>query len=290
MPYTSNPKMPRLRMQAVDMVRNGCSIRQVSRYTGFQTSTISRWIKRAPDDARRVIPTRSSRPHSHPRTLSKNIVDRIVALRLKHRRCGEVIHHLLKQEGIIVSLKTVKRVMKRKGLVKERSKWKKVRRSPRRPDVASAGDLVQIDTIHIHTFTGDRFYVYTLLDVHSRWAYAKVSRRITAGRTIRFLREAQEHAPFAFKMLQSDHGSEFSKWFTNHAKISHRLSRVRRPNDNAHLERFNRTIQEECLYYLKQNPRTYQSAINRYLPFYNDERPHLALGMMSPSECCEAIV
>jgi transposase InsO family protein len=267
MPYTSNPKMPRLRMQAVDMVRNGCSIRQVSRYTGFQPSTISRWIKRAPDDARRVIPTKSSRPHSHPLALPQATIDRIVALRLKHRRCAEVVHHLLKQEGITVSLRTVKRVMKRKGLVKERSKWKKIRLSPKRPQAVSAGDLVQIDTIHIHTFTGERFYIYTLLDVHSRWAYAKVSKRISAGRTIRFLREAQEHAPFRFKMLQSDHGSEFSKWFTNHAKVSHRLSRVRRPNDNAHLERFNRTIQEECLYYLKQNPRVYQAAINRYLPF-----------------------
>lgn len=290
MPYTSNPKMPRLRMQAVDMVRNGCSIRQVSRYTGFQPSTISRWIKRAPDDARRVIPTKSSRPHSHPLALPQATIDRIVALRLKHRRCAEVVHHLLKQEGITVSLRTVKRVMKRKGLVKERSKWKKIRLSPKRPQAVSAGDLVQIDTIHIHTFTGERFYIYTLLDVHSRWAYAKVSKRISAGRTIRFLREAQEHAPFRFKMLQSDHGSEFSKWFTNHAKVSHRLSRVRRPNDNAHLERFNRTIQEECLYYLKQNPRVYQAAINRYLPFYNNERPHLALGMLSPSRCCEAIV
>jgi transposase InsO family protein len=180
--------------------------------------------------------------------------------------------------------------MKRRGLVKERSKWKKFRLSPKRPIAACPGDLVEIDTIHIHTFTGKRFYVYTLLDVHSRWAWAKVSKRITAGRTIRFLREAQEHAPFRFRMLQSDHGSEFSKWFTNHTKVSHRLSRVRRPNDNAHLERFNRTIQEECLYYLKQEPKIYQSAINDYLSFYNNERPHLALAMLPPSRCCEAIV
>lgn len=290
MPYTSNPKLPRLRMLAVDMVRNGCSVRQVARYTGFYPSTISRWIRRAPDDARRVIPTQSSRPHGHPRTLPRTIVDRIVALRLQHRRCAEVIHHLLKQEGITVSLRTVKRVLRRAGLTKQRSKWKKVHRSPSRPFVACAGDLVQIDTIHIHTFTGKRFYIYTLLDVHSRWAHAKVSERITAGRTVKFLSEAQERAPFPFKMLQSDHGSEFSKWFTRHAKKSHRYSRVRRPNDNAHLERFNRTIQEECLYYLKQHPKVYQAAISKYLPFYNNERPHLALGMLSPSRCCQAIV
>ena len=290
MPYTSNPKLPRLRMLAVDMVRNGCSIRQVSRYTGFYPSTISRWIKRAPDDARRVIPTESSRPHTHPRALPQTTINRIVTLRLEHKRCAEVIHHYLKQEGIIVSLRTVKRVLKRKGLVKERKYHWKFRPPVKRPIAASAGDLVQIDTIHIHTFLGKRFYIYTLLDVHSRWAYAKVSMRITAGRTVRFLREAQEHAPFTFKMLQSDHGSEFSKWFTMHAKKAHRYSRVRRPNDNAHLERFNRTIQEECLYYLKQHPKVYQTAISKYLPFYNNERPHLALGMLSPSRCCEAIV
>lgn len=277
-------------MLAVDMVRNGCSIRQVSRYTGFYPSTICRWIKRAPDDARKVIPTESSRPHSHPRQLSQTIINRIVVLRLQHRRCAEVIHHLLKQEDILVSLRTVKRVMKRKGLVKERSGHRKIRISPKRPIVASPGDLVQLDTIHIHTFLGKRFYIYTLLDVHSRWAWAKVSERITAGRTLRFLEEAQQRAPFPFKMLQSDHGSEFSRWFTEHAKKSHRYSRVRRPNDNAHLERFNRTIQEECLYYLKQKPKIYQAAISKYLPFYNNERPHLALGMLSPSRCCEAIV
>ena len=277
-------------MLAVDMVRNGCSIRQVSRYTGFYPSTISRWIKRAPDDARRVIPTESSRPHTHPRALPQTTINRIVTLRLEHKRCAEVIHHYLKQEGIIVSLRTVKLVLKRKGLVKERKYHWKFRPPVKRPIASSAGDLVQIDTIHIHTFLGKRFYIYTLLDVHSRWAYAKVSVRITAGRTVRFLREAQEHAPFTFKMLQSDHGSEFSKWFTMHAKKSHRYSRVRRPNDNAHLERFNRTIQEECLYYLKQHPKVYQAAIEKYLPFYNNERPHLALGMLSPSRCCEAIV
>lgn len=290
MPYTTNPKMPELRMKAVALIRRGWSTRQVSRYTGFSPGAISKWMKKAPDDARKSIPTESSRPHSCPWALSQTIVSRIVALRLKHRRCAEVIHHLLKREGITVSLRTVKRVLKRKGLTKRRSPWKKIHRSPQRPFVASAGDLVQLDTIHIHTFLGKRFYIYTLLDVHSRWAHAKVTERITAGRTLRFLKEAQRRAPFSFKMLQSDHGSEFSKWFTKHAKKSHRYSRVRRPNDNAHLERFNRTLQEECLYYLKQDPEIYQRAIRKYLPFYNDERPHLALGMLSPSKCFQAPV
>lgn len=288
MAYTSNPKMPRLRMQAVDLLRQGWSVRQVSRYTGFSIGAISKWSKKAPDDARNVIPTESSRPRSCPHGTSRKVEDRIVALRLKHRRCAEVLQHLLRQENIFVSLRTVKRVLKRRGMIAHRSGHRKIRRSVARPDVASPGDLVQIDTIHIHTLDGRRFYIYTLLDVHSRWAWAKVSSRITAGRTVRFLHEAQNHAPFRFKMLQSDHGTEFSRHFTKHAKTLHRFSRVRRPNDNAHLERFNRTIQEECLYYLKQEPRVYQAAIEKYLPFYNNERPHLGLHLQSPSRCFQA--
>ena len=289
MAYSINPHLPRLRREAVQLVRKGWGIRQVARHTGFAPGTISKWVKRAPEHGKSPVPTRSSRPSSHPHSLDQKTIRAIVDLRLKHRRCSEVIHHLLKQQGTVVSLSSVKRVLKRKGLLKEKSKWKKYHPPIKRPNVAHAGDLVQIDTIHIHTFTGQRFYIYTLLDVHSRWAHAKVSDRITAGRTLRFLKEAERHAPFPFKMLQSDHGSEFSKWFTKHAEKSHRYSRVRRPNDNAHLERFNRTIQEECLYFLKQKPSVYQRAIESYLPFYNNERPHLALHFLPPSKCFQAI-
>jgi transposase InsO family protein len=289
MAYSTNPHLPRLRREAVQLVRKGWGIRQVARYTGFAPGTISKWVNRAPEHGRAHVPTKSSRPLSHPHALDQKMIQAIVAMRLKHRRCSEVIHHLLQQEGIDVSLSSVKRVLKRKGLLKEKSKWKKYHVSPKRPIAASAGDLVQLDTIHIHTFDGRRFYIYTLLDVYSRWAYAKVSPTITAGRTVKFLEEAKHSAPFTFKMLQSDHGPEFAKWFTKHAKASHRYSRVRRPNDNAHLERFNRTLQEECLYYLKQSPRIYQAAINQYLSFYNNERPHLALHFLSPSKCFQAI-
>jgi transposase InsO family protein len=289
MAYSINPHLPRLRREAVQLVRKGWGVRQVARYTGFSPGAISKWVRRAPEHGRKPVPTKSSRPASHPRALDQQTIQAIVECRLKHRRCAEVIHHLLKEQGTVVSLSSVKRVLKRKNLLKEKSKWKKFHRSPHRPEVAQAGDLVELDTIHILTFTGKRFYVYTLLDVHSRWAHAKVSPRITAARTVRFLEEARKKAPFPFKMIQSDHGSEFSQWFTTHAGITHRHSRVRKPNDNAHLERFNRTIQEECLYSLKQEPWIYQQAIKRYIPFYNNERPHLGLNLQSPSKCFQAI-
>lgn len=120
-----------------------------------------------------------------------------------------------------------------------------------------------------------------------RWAFARVSARINTHKSLSFLQEAQRQAPFSFAMLQSDHGSEFSTWFTEQAKLQHRHSRVRQPNDNGHLERFNRTIQEECLAKVPLDPRSYQRAISKYLPYYNKERLHLGLNFKTPLECVQ---
>lgn len=283
MPYTTNPHLPRVRGEAVKLVRQGQSLRAVARHLGFQPSTIMRWVRKGMHSSKNNIPTESSRPNHHPRALPPDIVTAILRCRKKHRRCSEVIHHLLQQEGITVSLSSVKRTLKRHGLLKSRSPWQKTCKSPQRPEVASPGDLVEMDTIHIHAITGERFYVYTLLDVHSRWAFAEVTERINVRRSLAFLKKARAAAPFTFKMLQSDHGSEFSKSFRQHAGV-HRHSRVRRPNDNGHLERFNRTLQEEGLRNLQEDFQTYRHAVRRYIPFYNDDRPHLALNFSTPSQ------
>jgi transposase InsO family protein len=277
--------MPQVRMDAVKMVRKGHSMRSVARHFGYNVSTISKWVQRAPDDARRTIPTVSSRPHTQPNALPQQIINLIIELRLKRRRCSEVIHYELQQMGVQVSLSSVKRVLKRAGLLKEKSKWKKYHIPVPRPVAAYPGALVQLDTIHIQPLLQQkRFYIYTLLDVYSRWAYAWVSQKLSAGKTVLFLQQAVTHASFEFQMLQSDHGPEFSPWFTKHAGVQHRHSRVRKPNDNAHLERFNRTIQEECLYGIEQVPAVYQEAIDHWLPYYNNERPHLGLNFLSPSQ------
>ena len=130
----------------------------------------------------------------------------------------------------------------------------------------------------------ERLYVFTLLDVHSRWAYAKAYAKVKAGNTLLFVKEAQKKAPFLFDHLQTDHGPEFGKWFVRQVRIRHRHSRVRRPNDNAHLERFNRTIQEECLDKLPGDVRAINRALPKYLEYYNDERLHLGINLKTPSQ------
>lgn len=284
MPYTQNPHQPRLRMQAVLLVRRGWSTRAVARHTGFNQSTIVRWTQRAPRDGRETIPTKSSRPHGHPRQLTRSTIEEIRTKRLCHHRCAEVVHQELMNDGTVVSLSSVKRTLRREGLLRRRSPWKRWHRSGQRPEAVKPGDLVELDTIHVQPCGGERFYVYTLIDVHSRWAYAKTVTRINTHQSLRFLREAQQVAPFVFGTIQSDHGSEFSTSFSDRSHPIHRHSRVRQPNDNGHLERFNRTVQEECLDQVVPTIPAYRSALKSYLPYYNTERLHLGLNLKTPSQ------
>lgn len=209
--------------------------------------------------------------------------------RLKYKRCSEVIHHLLLRDGYKVSLSSVKRTLRRVGLIK-RSPWKRWHRTIPRPLPEKPGILIQVDTLHIGQPL-ERVYVYSLIDVCTRWAYTLPTKRINTHQSLEFIRKALKQSPFVFKTLHSDHGSEFSTYFTEHIqkqRIAHRHSRVREPSDNGHIERFLRTLQEECLNNLPRSLRIYRKEIPEYVHYSNTERLHLALGLRTPLEVMQS--
>lgn len=271
-------------MDAVRLAKwRGWSTRRAARYTGYSQSAIAKWCQRDTGQGFLPIPTRSSKPKHHPRALSPEVVAAIVAKRKEIRRCAEVIHRSLLKDGLAISLSSVKRTLKRKGLINPRSPWKRYHAPQPRPLASNPGDLVQIDTIHFQE-NGKRIYVYTLLDVHSRWAFAWASAKANTAASIKFLARAQDQASFKFNCIQSDHGSEFSQHFTERIGVTHQHSRVRKPNDNGHLERFNRTLQEECLRYCKLSIKAINHAIKKYLNYYNGQRLHMGINFQTPCE------
>ena len=293
MAYTKNPYMPKVRRDAARMVAQGHTVTSVALRYGVGTSTISKWVKKAKVYGYHPIPTRSSRPKSHPNQLSDELRWKIFHKRLVSKRCAEVVHQELQNEGVTVSLASVKRTIDRSGLSKKRSPWKRFHPHVDRPRVEKPGDLVQIDTIHTMQSEKVRMYTFVLIDVYSRWVYAKSYQRMNAATTLVFVREAQASAPFQFRMLQSDHGPEFGKWFVSQIQKHHRYTRIGKPNDNAHIERVNRTIQEECLDRELRTPRAYNRALKKYLLYYNTKRLHLGISLRAPIElitnCVQAI-
>src|SRR3989344_2693459 len=291
--YTIYNRLPRIRMEAARLVKSGWSVRQVARHFGFTHSAVVKWVARAhllPQNAQ-LIPTRSSRPEHSPQALDPEIVMIILELRAERGQCAEILcHRLITEQGIAVSLSSVKRTLKRCGISKY-SKWKKWHQYPSRPMPEKPGFLVEIDAVH-EGAPDDRLSAYALIDVCSRWGYAEPVLRVNSRQTSRFLREARHIAPFPFKTIQTDHGSEFSKWFTKiavHDGMSHRHTRVRTPTDNGHVERFIRTLQDECLHKIPRDFRVWQKEIPEFIRYYNTERPHMGLNFKTPIEIIKAV-
>jgi putative transposase len=125
-------------------------------------------------------------------------------------------------------------------------------------------------------------------------AYAEIHSHIRPGIAARAIARAEAQFGFSFQLVQADNGPEFSHYFehrlANHSILT-RHSRLGRPNDNAHIERFNRTIQEECLgrYLDFRIPnQKIQTKLHNYLEFYNTKRVHLSLQYRTPSQMLQS--
>lgn len=300
MPYCKTKEREKARYNAVhEVLREGRKPAEVARRFGVCRSTIKRWVERftALEQNQEIswktgrIPTMSSRPHYSPCRISHDLAFVIIETRLAVNRCAEVVHQEVLNQGYQVSLSTVRRIIRQSGLIKEKSKWARHRKFSKRPEVKAPGDLVEVDTVHFyHPITKKRVYATTLIDVYSRMAYVRIHERITQQESLLAVFKAKTRFGFEIKVIQTDNGSEFGKWFqdqiTAHG-ITYRHTRVRRPNDNAHIERFNRTLREECLgNYLPAKESLYssQARTDVWLDYYNHDRLHLGLQLMTPTQ------
>jgi transposase InsO family protein len=321
MAYSNNPNLPKARAMAMKMlIRDRLPLQLVANKCGVHRSTIYRWkqkwdslnqniqltndyrpsgayAKPYPSSFRLGgclwrIATESAAPHTSPHAISQQVIDLVLQLRHTLKRCAEVIwHHLVNLLGIKVSLSSVHRILRRHHEYNGSRKNRVRPDNPHRPIVTKPGELVQTDTIHyVDLITKKRRYVYTVIDLYSRMAYAEVHSHIRPGIAASVIVRASKTFGFNFNIVQADNGPEFSHYFSQVLARSNtrtRHSRLGRPNDNAHIERFNRTIQEECLgnYIAYKVPGSkIQEKINNYLDYYNNERVHLGIQLHTPSQ------
>lgn len=282
--YSKNPFLPSVRRDAAAFA-NRKGVRVAARHFGVSPGTITKWVKKAERIGFHPIPTTPSKPKTSPRALPKETVEAIIKERTGRNRCAEVVHQALLARGVVVSLSSVKRTLDRCHLRKKRSPWKRPHDYTEKPEATHPGALLQCDTVHIRLPDGSTLYVYTIIDLYSRWAYAEAVEKISGVASAAFVLRAQTAAPFRFEMVQTDNGGEFQKMFRFQlygAGLHHRYARVRQSNDQAHIERFNRTVQEECLDRATHTLEAFTVALAAYLPYYNTERPHMGINFKTP--------
>jgi putative transposase len=205
------------------------------------------------------------------------------------------IQRQLRKRGIHVNHKRVYRLYKREGLKVRTKRRRRFAASPRMnlAKVTRPNQRWGMDFVSDHLVDGRRFRSLTVIDHFSRRSPGiLVDTSITGQRLTTFLDELAFTGGLP-KEITVDNGPEFisnalDQWASARG-VTLIFSRPGKPVDNAFIESFNGRFRDECL-----NANWFQSLpeakrlINNWWKDYNEQRPHSALGDMTPIEYEEA--
>lgn len=278
---------------------------------GADRKVIWRWRKRLKENGgslSALIP-RSTRPHRTRRSeVPVEIINFIREMREKYPRIGkEKIKPLLdkfcKERGLkTISESTIGNIIKRHNFFYQKSgkvyhnpgsRWaerglKKRKRLKIKHPIRSEdfGHIVS-DTIEV-IIDGIKYYLYSAIDARLKFALTLKYKRLSSRNMKDFYHRFKRVYPLTIKSWQTDNGSENLGEFDEELKkegIPHYFSYPRCPKINTYIERYNRTIQEEFINHnidIIHDDSLFGKRLAEYLIFYNTQRPHKSLGLLSP--------
>ncbi len=272
-------------------------------------STILLWqstLKGSGGKLSSLIP-HSSRPHDCRRMQTHPLVlARICKLRKDHYRLGkEKIHPILKKycEGLDLACpaeSTIGKIIERNHLYFSRNNYgfhdpgrKKADKYQRNRVLYAPkpeeGGYVELDTVETRLNNVKR-YTVTAIDVKLKIAYAQTFTGKLAKYAKAVLETMRTLVPVPIHTVQTDNGSEFLGVFDEYChkeELTHNFTYPHSPKINGVVERFNRTIKEDCLeVYFDElyEIEKINLRITDYLTFYHNERVHKSLGNRTPSK------
>ncbi len=176
------------------------------------------------------------------------------------------------------------------GLLTERTRRQLAAQRRRGAHVAAQrpGELVCLDTFYIGKLKGvGKVWQYTACDAACSYAIAQASTEFSAAAAARFLRTrvlpAYRAAGWPVRRVLTDQGNEYRGAFDHACQdlgVKHTRTRPRHAWTNGFVERLHGTILTE-LWRVEFRRRFFtdvaqlQVALDRYLGFYNHQRPHL---------------
>jgi putative transposase len=229
---------------------------------------------------------------------------RDLCLAERHRSYGyRRIHALLKHSGTNLNRKSVLKIMRDQGLTQPKI-WRRPLRpkrvekmAPAEPDRGWQIDMTSFQLSSLRTL-----FLVLVIDCCTReikgWT---LSQRCRANEWIAAVRQALEASGIDDKeralrlTLRSDNGAQpCSKKFVEFLSsrgVTGQYTGYDAPDDNAYVERMMRTIKEEEIW-----PNSFDTlweaheAIEKYIEYYNNQRPHSALGYSTPAEAAAKTV
>jgi putative transposase len=141
-------------------------------------------------------------------------------------------------------------------------------------------------------YGGTRFRTFNVLDDFNREALAiEIDTSLTSERLIRVFDQLETERGLP-NMLRTDNGPEFlggvfTQWCEDHGVFIDYIE-PGKPNQNAYIERFNRSYRNEVLdTWLFRNLDEVREITWHWMMEYNEERDHDGLGGLTPAEVLE---
>jgi transposase InsO family protein len=314
---------PRARLRLAQLiVESGWTYAAAAKMFMVAPRTAKKWADRYRTEGAAGMADRSSRPHVSPCKTSVAVVRRIVDIRWR-QRLGPV--QIAGRLGMAAS--TVHAVLTR-CRINRLFHIDRVTGEPlRRYEHAYAGSLIHVDVTKFanipdgggHKFVGrqlgDRHaiqtanrtgerddrahgyrpkigiaFIHTVIDDHSRTAYAEICTDEKAVTAIGVLQRAvawfSDRGVIVERVL-SDNGSAYRSFAWRDAcadlRITHKRTRPYRPQTNGKIERFHRTLADGWAYArLYESTEQRNTALPGWLHFYNHHRAHSAIGGQPP--------
>jgi transposase InsO family protein len=287
------------RHKAILEVLDGASVTDVARRHGVTRQTVHAWLRHYSRAGLGGLADHSSRPESCPHQMSPVVEARVVELRRNHPLWGpRTIRHQLAREGVdpLPGRSSIYRCLVRHRLIDPKKRRRK-REDYRRWERSRSMELWQMDFMGgVKLTDGRELKIITGIDDHSRFCVsALLAYRATAKPVCEALALAMRRYGIPDQIL-SDNGKVFTSRFgpgkgevlfdriCRENGVRHLLTAPSSPTTTGKVERFHKTVRAEFL-----SGRTFtsieeaQRELDSWIDFYNQERPHQGIGMVSPA-------
>ena len=268
----------------------GQSLAALSREYEIPRPVLSRWWRRYQAAGLDGLHPYSRRPRHSPTRVARRVAHQV--LRVRRRGWGPA--RMATQ--VPVSMKTVHRILQRHGQARLHPPQRRVvqRYEKKRP-----GELLHLALKYLPARRHARYdYEFAAVDDFTREAVAWIATDMTSARATRFLEQVVETLPYPIEAVLTDNAFAFTMRYARHATrltrfeqacrrlgIPHRVLRPSKPESNGKVERFFRTVDDECLNIQPLSTfRARHRALEAFLHYYNVQRPHLSLGGLTPTQ------
>jgi transposase InsO family protein len=265
----------------------GRSFATLSRETDVSRDVLRRWWQRYEAGGPESLRPRSRRPHRSPTQVSTATEAAILAWRTNELGPARIALH------VAPSISTVYRTLVRHG----RSQLHPpVPRVVRRYEKTRPGELVHVDLKYLPALENRAEFEFAAVDDYTREAVVWIAGARTTHNATAFLERLVAALPYPIEAVMTDNDLAFTMRFAYYRKrrtrfeqacqslgIVHRLLRPHAPESNGKVERFIKTIDDECLaVYQPPTCAARTGVVDAFVWYYNHQRPHLSLAGQTP--------